>query len=289
MLHVRRIDSVDLPQLEPYRTLKRSEEHRQRRIFVAQGEKVVQRLLASHFRVISVILTEDWFVALRPQLDARRDDIQVFIAAKSLFEPLTGHSVYQGVLAVGQIPVPETIHRLLHNSPRPRLFAAVEGISNAENLGVIVRNCAAFGVHGLIVGETSSSPFLRRSVRSSMGAIFQLPTAEVTCLADALLELRHREVRVLAAHPRADTHSLSKANLTRDCCVVFGGEGPGITPRILELCDETIAVPMHGTVDSLNVGSASAVFFYEARRQRGALETVHVQAGRDHPLPICEN
>lgn len=100
MLHVHRIDSVDLPELEPYRTLKRTEEHRQRRIFVAQGEKVVQRLLASHFRVISVILTEDWFVALRPQLDARREDIQIFIAAKSLFEPLTGHSVYQGVLAV---------------------------------------------------------------------------------------------------------------------------------------------------------------------------------------------
>ena len=79
---------------------------------------------------------------------------------------------------MGRIVKPATLTEVLERSPRPRLFAAFDGISNAENLGVMVRNCAALGVQGLIVGETSCSPFLRRAVRSSMGAAFSMPIAE---------------------------------------------------------------------------------------------------------------
>jgi TrmH family RNA methyltransferase len=64
---------------------------------------------------------------------------------------------------------------------------------------------------------------------------------------------------------------LSLADFTGDCCIVFGSEGYGLTPNVLAACDEAIAVPMPATVDSLNVGSAAAVFLYEASRQRGKM------------------
>jgi tRNA G18 (ribose-2'-O)-methylase SpoU len=142
-------------------------------------------------------------------------------------------------------------------------------VANAVNLGALVRNCVAFYVQALIVGETSSSPFVRRAVRNSMGTIFQLPVAETTDLVQTLRELREHGVRCIAAHPHAQGRTLSQADFTGDCCILFGSEGQGISSAALEICDEATAIPMPPAVDSLNVGAAAAVFLYEANRQRG--------------------
>jgi tRNA G18 (ribose-2'-O)-methylase SpoU len=173
------------------------------------------------------------------------------------------------VLAVGRIPALPALPEILARSPKPRLFVAVEGLTNAENLGALVRNAAAFHVQALIVGETSSSPFLRRAVRNSMGTIFRLPVIETDNLVAALGGLRAQGIRCIAAHPRASAATLSRADFAGDCCIVFGSEGHGLTPAALQACDDAAAIPMPSTVDSLNVGAAAAVFLYEANRQRG--------------------
>lgn len=269
MLRVRQIDSLELPELAPYRTMRQQMEHRLQRIFVAEGEKVVRRLLESHLTVVSVLLPPKWLEDLRPILDARPEMIDVYVADKALLERLTGFSMYQGLLALGRIPPALGLQEAIQQSAAPRLFVAVDGLSNAENLGAVVRNCAAFGVQALLVGETSGSPYLRRAVRSSMGTIFQLPVVECARLEESLRELSRRGIRPIAAHPHASGRTLAQADLTADCCIVLGSEGCGIHPAVLAACDEAVAVPMHGAADSLNVGSAAAVFLYEAARQRG--------------------
>jgi tRNA G18 (ribose-2'-O)-methylase SpoU len=271
MVHVQRIESLDLPELQPYRTMRRQKEQEQEGIFVAEGEKVVRRLLESQFTVRSVLLPEKWLLELEPLLKARPEEIKVFVAAKEELEQLTGFSMYQGLLAVGKIPERGQLDRLLARSSRPWLFAGADSLSNAENLGALVRNCAAFNVQGLLVSETSSSPFLRRAVRSSMGAIFQLPIVESASFTETLRQLRSRQVRCIAAHPRATERTLSQAGFQTDCCIIFGSEGYGISREILELCDDAVAIPMPPSVDSLNVGSAAAAFLYEANRQRGRM------------------
>ena len=270
-VHQQKIESFDLPELQPYRTMRRQHEHRERGIFVAEGEKVVRRLLESKFSVVSVLLPEKWLQELEPLLQARPEQIQVFVAEKALLETLTGFSMYQGLLAVGKVPTMPTLAEVISRSPQPRLLAAADGLSSAENLGALVRNCAAFDAQALIVGETCSSPFLRRAVRSSMGTIFQMPIVETTSLVQALRDLRERGIGCIAAHPHASGRTLSQARFAGDCCVVFGSEGYGISPAVLAACDEAAAIPMPETVDSLNVGSAAAVFLYEANRQRGRM------------------
>jgi tRNA G18 (ribose-2'-O)-methylase SpoU len=269
LFKARTITAFDLPELQPYRTLRRQMDHRRQGLFVAEGEKVVRRLLESSFEVISVLLPEKWLADLEPLLRARPEQIDVFVAEKKLLETLTGFSMYQGLLAAGRVPPPLSLEAILARSPRPRLLAAVDGLSSAENVGALVRNCAAFGVHALLVGETSASPFLRRAVRSSMGAIFHLPVLETPSLAQALGQLRPHGVRSIAAHPHAEDRPLPAADLSADCCLVFGSEGAGLSPAVLAACQEAAAIPMPPTVDSLNVGSAAAVFLYEANRQRG--------------------
>jgi tRNA G18 (ribose-2'-O)-methylase SpoU len=268
MLQAQAIDSLDLPQLQPYRTMRRQMEQRQQGIFVAEGEKVVRRLLESHFEVVSVLLPEKWLRDLEPLLEGRREQVQVYVAEKKLLETLTGFSMYQGLLAVGRVPEQLPLDRLLACSPRPWLLAAIDGLTSAQNIGSLVRNCAAFQVQALVVGETSSSPYLRRAVRSSMGAVFQIPIIEPPSLIDALRQLRANGVNCVGAHPRNSGATVSETDWTRDSCIVFGSEGYGLSPAVLEDCCDTAQIPMPETVDSLNVGSAAAVFFYEARRQR---------------------
>lgn len=294
-LCVQQIASLDLPELAPYRTLRRPFEHEEQGIFVAEGDKVVRRLLESHFGVVSVLLPENRVAEFEPLLRARTEnDISVFaVTKKSILEELVGFEMFQGVLAIGKIPVQPSLEKILADSPSPRLFVAMDELANAENLGSLVRNCAAFGTHALIVGETSNSPYLRRAVRNSMGTIFQLPVIELNnrrgeiseprkadgtlkrrddpkiTLAQTLRELSKLSVRCIAAHPRPGCKTLSQADFSGDVCLVFGSEGNGISESVLDACDEAVAIPMADGVDSLNVSAAAAVFLYEAKRQRG--------------------
>lgn len=267
-LHIETIQSLEAPELAWYRTLKRPEEHERAGVLVATNEKVVRRLLASRFPVISALLTPAWFAEFEPHLRARPEDIRVFVGEKALLETITGYQLHQGALAVARIPPRPGFQELLATATRPLLLAAVEGIASAENLGSIVRNCAAFGASFLIVGETCGSPFQRRAVSGSMGTLFEQPVVQVDSLVATLTDLRSRGIRCLAAHPRPDAMKLASADLRGDCCLVFGAEGPGLTDAALAACDDMVEIPMPSHMNSLNVAAATAVFLYEATRQR---------------------
>lgn len=270
ILHIETILSLDRPELALYRTLKRPDEHERAGVLVATNEKVVHRLLASRFPVVSALLTPAWLDRLEAKLRARPEAIPVYVGDKALLETITGYQLHQGALAVAKIPPQPSLASLLDTAPRPLLIAAVEGIASAENLGAIIRGCAAFGVSFLIVGETCCSPFQRRAVSGSMGTIFEQPVAQVENLVTTLTTLRARGVRCLAAHPRADAKKLATVDLRGDCCLVFGAEGPGLTPAALAACDDTVEIPMPSHMNSLNVAAATAVFLYEATRQRSS-------------------
>ena len=268
-LQIKTVQSLDAPELELYLTLRRVDEHERAGVLVAANIKTVHRLLASRFPVVSLLLTPEWLERLEPTLRARPEDITVFVAERPLLETITGYKMHQGALAVGKIPPSPSFESHLGNSPRPLLLAAVEGIASAENLGAIVRSCAAFGVHFLIVGETCGSPYQRRAVSGSMGTIFEQPVVQVDNLVEKLNGLRAQGVLCLAAHPRPGAKKLATVDLRGDCCLVFGAEGPGLTANVLAACDDTVEIPMPSHMNSLNVASATAVCLYEATRQRG--------------------
>jgi tRNA G18 (ribose-2'-O)-methylase SpoU len=268
MFTVQRIDSLDLPELAPFRTLKRPIEHQARGFFVAEGDKVVHRLLASALEIVSVLIPEHRWTEYEPGLRRRAENIVAYVTPKSVVDQLVGFEMFQGVLAVARIPRPIALDELLARPPQPRLLVAADGLTNAENIGALVRNCAAFGAQALLVGETCASPFLRRAVRNSMGTVFELPVLETPSLVAALWELQARGVRCLAAHPHTDQAQIWQTDFTGDCCIVLGSEGEGLSAPVRAACEAAVAIPMQSGVDSLNVASASAVFLYEARRQR---------------------
>lgn len=263
-MQITNVTSLDLPSLQPYRTLRRPADHQKQGIFVAEGEKVVRRLLESNLDVLSILLTEEWLAALRAALGRRKSSSELFVAPKKLVETIVGFPLHQGIMAVGRIPEPATLDDVLRKSKQPYLLVAVDGLTNAENLGVLVRNCAAFGVQAILVGETSSSPYLRRAVRNSMGAVFTMPVIHLENLSATLHDLNGQGIVTIAAHP-ASTNDLTTLGEVNSCCLVFGSEGDGISKGVLESCAKKIAITMHNGVDSLNVASASAVFLHAVR------------------------
>jgi tRNA G18 (ribose-2'-O)-methylase SpoU len=270
-LHIQPIQSLDAPELALYCTLRRVEEHERAGVLVATNAKVVRRLLASRYTVVSALLTPAWLEKLEPLLRARPEaEICVYVGEQKLLETITGYQLHQGALAVAKIPPRPDFETLLKNVSRPMLLAAVEGIASAENLGAVVRNCAAFGAHFLIVGETCGSPFQRRAVSGAMGTTFEQPLVQVDNLVEKLTSLRARGVRCLAAHPRPGAKKLTAVDLRGDCCLVFGAEGPGLTAAVLAVCDDMVEIPMPSYMNSLNVAVATGIFLYEATRQRGS-------------------
>ncbi|MGA7161455.1 MAG: RNA methyltransferase [Bacteroidota bacterium] len=268
-LTISRVASVEHPHLEPYRTLKRPLDHQRDGIFVAEGEKVVRRLLESELRILSIFLTHEWFALYQPLLEARPEAITVHIAEKEIMETIVGFQLHKGIMATARIPEPATIGAVTSAENLPYFFVAADGIMNSENLGVIVRNCASFGAHALFVGETSCDPYLRRAVRNSMGNIFSLPIVYLSEIGEELKRLRSEfNTTIIAAHPRGTSRSIVEIDFRGNCCILLGGEGHGISERVLAVCDIEAAIPMTRGVDSLNVASASAVIMYEVKRQR---------------------
>lgn len=264
------VTSLDHPDLQPYRTLRRPRDHEQQGIFVAEGEKVVRRLLESSLTTLSFLMTPQWFNRYEDILRRRAEDCIIFLAEKELLESIVGFHLHQGIMAVARIPQSKTLPEIIAENARPLLLVAIEGLTNAENIGALVRNCVAFGVQALIMGETSSNPYLRRAVRNSMGAVFRISIVRTGNLVQTLKELRQRySVSIVGAHPHAGSIVASAFDFRRDCCLVFGSEGEGLSSHTLATCDATAVIPMVEGVDSLNVASASAALLYEVRRQRG--------------------
>jgi len=262
------VTTLDLPPLEPYRTLKRPLDHLRRGIFVAEGEKVVSRLLGSGVRTYSLLLTERWFELYRNVLERHTDPLDIYIGERDLINTIVGHDLHQSIMAIAKVPSPASIGELseLIRQKEMATFVLLDGIVNAENMGVILRNCAALGADAVLVLPTCCDPFLRRSVRNSMGNVFSLRIARPE-RPEHIVPLRTAGMTFLAAEPKEGSKDIRTADIPSRRCLVLGAEGDGISGAMLGQCDGSVMIPMAPGVDSLNVASASAVLLYELARR----------------------
>ncbi|MEW5797384.1 MAG: RNA methyltransferase [Bacteroidota bacterium] len=267
---IEHIRSLEMPELEPYRTLKRPLEHLQKGIFVAEGEKVVSRLLASGIRLFSLLLTEQWFAQHRATIEQHPDPIKIFIGEKRLLNSIVGHELHQAIMGIAKVPKGVPITELVQIIEEKDNFLCVliDGIVNAENMGVIVRNCACFAVDAILTLPSSCDPYLRRSVRNSMGNIFQMPITYLTNARSDIDSLKRSGLKFYAAHPNTISTDIRSVHFSKKICIVLGAEGHGISKEVLDLCDAFVTIPMKEGIDSLNVASASAVLLWEIQNRK---------------------
>jgi tRNA G18 (ribose-2'-O)-methylase SpoU len=141
------------------------------------------------------------------------------------------------------------------------------GIQDPDNVGSIVRSCAAFGVAALILGPGCADPFSRRALRVSMGNAFQLPIMPTSELTTVLRELRTDwNVEIAATVLDGDAEPLESVNRSERFALLFGSEGFGLEADLVAQCDRKVTLPMRLNTDSLNVAVAAGVFLYHFTR-----------------------
>jgi tRNA G18 (ribose-2'-O)-methylase SpoU len=253
--------------LSDFRNVPDPELLRERGIFVAEGRLVVRRLLTeSPYTTRSMMVTEPARAALADVLDAR-PDLSVYVVSPAVMKDVSGFNIHRGCLAIGERPQPMAWQQAVAGV---RTVVLLERVANADNIGGIFRNAAAFGAGAVLLDEASADPLYRKAIRTSMAAALVVRFARVASAATALQGLRAAGFATVALTPAASTstiHSTIDALGTRPVVVALGHEGEGLTPAALEACEFHARVPISSSVDSLNVAAAAAIALYECSRR----------------------
>lgn len=280
------LDDVDDPRLADYTSLTdvalRRRLETERGLYMAESSKVIVRAVEAGHAPRSFLMAPRWYDELRPVIAAAtgcqgRDDgggVPVFIAPEPLLESITGFHLHRGALAAMNRPALPSVGELLASArggAGARRVAVLEDLVDHTNVGAAFRSAAALGIDAVLVTPHCADPLYRRSVRVSMGTVFQVPWTRIDHW-PALDELHAGGFTVAALALSEDSVSLGEFSASPACsgtdsrvAVVLGTEGDGLAPRTIAAADAVVRIPMAGAVDSLNVAAAAAVAFWELR------------------------
>jgi 23S rRNA (guanosine2251-2'-O)-methyltransferase len=198
--------------------------------------------------------------------EARASSVPVLFVPKHKLDQVSPH--HQGVLAEVAAKAFASLEEILASSARPFLVLLDE-VEDPQNLGAIIRSAAGANADGLILPERRSAGLTEAVATVSAGALEHVKVARVPNLARAMADLKDRGIWLIGAAGKA-AESWTKFDYTLPVGIVLGSEGRGLRPLVRESCDKILSIPLSGRVDSLNVGAAAAVFFFEVVRQRRA-------------------
>ena len=262
------IASEDDPRLAEFRNVPDAELLARHGLFVAEGRLVVRRLVTDRsLSTRAVMVTEPAFASLRDEL-IDRQALPVFVVPQAVMNGITGFNVHRGCLALGERRARTCGDDLTATA---RLLVAMERIGDADNVGSIFRNAAAFGVDVVLLGPACTDPLYRKAIRTSMGAALTMPFADAQPWPGLLQDLHADGWAVIAMTPSpAPAASRSPTSPTscavRRTVVVVGHEGDGLTQDALAACSYQARIPMASGVDSVNVATAVAIALYELTR-----------------------
>ena len=254
----------------------------ERGLYMAESTKVIARAVEAGHAPRSFLMARRWYESMRPVIAAAtgcggRDDggdVPVFLAEEDLLRAITGFHLHRGALAAMHRPELAAVAELLASArggAGARRIAVLEDLVDHTNVGAAFRSAAALGVDAVLVTPRCADPLYRRSVRVSMGTVFQVPWTRIEEWPD--LGGLHRAgwtVAALALSEDAvdlDDFASSPACTAPDSrvAVVLGTEGDGLAARTIAAADAVVRIPMAGGVDSLNVAAAAAVAFWALR------------------------
>jgi tRNA G18 (ribose-2'-O)-methylase SpoU len=254
------IDEIGDPRLACYRDLPQQNLTRQSGLFIAEGEKVVERLVASDFEVASILAELPFAGKYEPRVAS---ETPIYVASRDLLVATIGFNFHRGVVACGRrkraVPIGDVLATL--KQPAATMVACPD-VQDPTNLGSIIRSTAAFGSDAILLGGKCADPFSRRVLRVSMGTALQLPIIESDDLASDLRALQAAAFELVAAVIDPAAEPLATAKRSGRLAILLGSEGHGLGAEWLELAQRRVTIPMQVGFDSLNVAVAAAVLLY---------------------------
>ena len=176
---------------------------------------------------------------------------------------------HQGVVAqiaaIGYVELQDILDRVPEDETP--LVVVFDGVTDVRNFGGIARSAECAGVHGLIVPLKNAAPVNAEAMKSSAGALGRIPVHRAGSIRNTLKTLSMQGMQIVAANEKAQT-LLFDSDLRAPTVIVMGSEDKGISKEVLKLCDVQLAIPVIGSIESLNVSAAAAVMLFEVVRQR---------------------
>ena len=278
MPNIIKITDLSLPALDVFARLTeaqlRSRLEPEKGVFIAESPKVIQRALDAGALPLALLMERRKIDGPARDILARCGGAPVYTADREVLAQLTGYQLTRGVLAAFRRPALPPVEALCRDARR---VAVLENIVDSTNIGAIFRSAAALGMDAVLLSPGCCDPLCRRAVRVSMGTVFQVPWAR---LGDSAawpgpgLDRLHAMGFVTAAmalDPRALPVDAPALRQAPKLAVVLGTEGDGLQKETIARCRAAVMIPMQHGVDSLNVGAAAAVAFWELRARQGEL------------------
>jgi len=236
-------------------------------LYIAESAKVILRALRAGHQPRSLLMSDHWLPRMSELIEevaSRFPNTPVFIAEESELEKIAGFHVHRGALASMQRPALPSLPDLLKSDLRR--IVILDGVVDHTNVGAIFRSVAGIGADAVLITEQCADPLYRRSIRVSMGTVFQVPWTRIDWQRDCEI-LKAAGFSVAAFALAQDSISLDDlaSNPPVRLAMVFGAEGEGLSDLTVSECDLKVRIPMAGGVDSLNVAAAAAVVMWALR------------------------
>ena len=238
-------------------------------LIYVEGLRLCVEALKSKLELEAVIASEE--LIRKPQAsesfaEISKAAVRVGMVSEKLLESISYTKTPQGIVVLARRP-DASQQRLETSVTNNALLVVLHQINNPVNVGAILRTAEAAGATGIITTKNTSDPFSPKSLRGAMGSAFRLPIWRNAGFEEAISWCRKKEInRVatsVAAHLKHTDWDWTRAN-----ALVLGPESTGLSNDELAVTDESVKIPMHGEVESLNVSVAAGIILYEAARQR---------------------
>ena len=239
-------------------------------IFV-EGLRLCVEAVRSDLEIEAVIVSEQLARkehAAEPIAEISRASRRVGSVSEKLLESISYTKTPQGIVVLARRPE-SSEQRLAASLTNNPLLVVLHQINNPVNVGAILRTAEAAGATGIIATKSTSDPFSPKSLRGAMGSAFRLPIWRDVEFTQVVEWCRGREISLVGATAGAGVRHTGW-NWIRSTALVMGPESTGLTADELKTMDETVSIPMHGAVESLNVSVAAGILLYEAARQRSS-------------------
>ena len=260
--YISKAEDLSLPGLTPYTSLTgaqlRNKLHPEDGIFIAESPKVIRIALAAGYTPVSFLMEEKHMEGQAKDLLEQYPDTPVYTGSRELLASLTGYELTRGVLCAMHRPSPAAAESVCKDARR---VAVLQGIADSTNVGALFRSAAALGIDAVLISSDCCDPLCRRSIRVSMGTVFQVPWGKLQSF-DQLRELGFTTAALALTDKSVSIDDPALAAEKR-LALVLGSEGHGLPDEIIQKCDYTVKIPMYHGVDSLNVAAAGAVAFWQ--------------------------
>ncbi len=256
------INDLSVPELEPFREMRHRNWTNESGIFIAEGPLLVERLIRSDYQVHSVLLDRKYYDHYASMVPS---DADLLVIDHELVRDVVGFNFHRGVLGCGRRKPERTVaHDLsLQTFSSTETLMGIVGVQDPENLGGILRNCAALGVQNVVLGPGTADPLSRRVLRVSMGNALRLNLFRSRNMLTDLQSLRDTAgVQSIATSLLDGSEPLENMHRNSPVIILMGNEKLGLPIDIQLASDRRVRIDMELGTDSLNVTVAAGIVLH---------------------------